>query len=142
MCSPRLCRCYNLNPGGRTGSMCSQAQQSQWRTMPHPQALPWQQDKQRGKRNLVLTKAESSSAPGCTLLFGRGKDAAFNICSVSGHRNSGQTFNQLPLDLNYFARLDLSSRVRQVTNGATRGCYNTYGPQTLTAWHSEIPGTN
>lgn len=58
-----------------------------------------------------------------------GTEATFSLGRTSGHRNPGQTLSPISLDLNHFARLHLSSSVRQVTNRATRGCYNIYGPQ-------------
>lgn len=70
-----------------------------------------------------------SQSQGHTPLLGRGKETTFNLCRVSGHRNAAQTFSPISLDLNHSARLLLSSSATQVTNRATRGCYNIHGPQ-------------
>lgn len=79
--------------------------------------------------DLCTPRSQMQQHSGAHMAAWEGQEATFSLGRISGHRKPGQTFSQISLDLNHFARLRLSSSVTQITNRATRGCYNIYGPQ-------------
>lgn len=118
LCAPHCSAGVKTSARVAEGAACVHSRSSRSVGSAHPPAPP--------REILHSPKPNPAALRGTHHCLGGGRKP---LCSVSGHRNSGQTFSPIPLDLNHFARLCLSSGVTQVTNRATRGCYNIYGPR-------------